>query len=139
MENNIINFMIDVLEDKLDNYEGMLLYGADISYSLLEEENANGTYTFSASEAIEWIKNYFDDISEVVSNIEFSMGAESVPNAFIEPERFMVVCMLEVASVLCSNCEIIENNWNNDIELSEENIKIIKEELENQRNSRFNS
>lgn len=139
MDNNIMNFMIDVLEDKLDNFEGTLMYGADMGYGLLEEENSNDTYTFSADEAMEWIKKYFDDIREVVSSIEFNLGAENVPNAFLEPETFMVNCMLEVSSVLCSNCKFIDDNWNNEIELSEENIKIIKSQLEEQRNSKFSA
>lgn len=139
MDNNIMNFMIDVLEDKLDNFEGTLMYGADMGYGLLEEENGNDTYTFSADEAMEWIKKYFDDIREVVSSIEFNLGAENVPNAFLEPETFMVNCMLEVSSVLCSNCKFIDDNWNNEIELSEENIKIIKSQLEEQRNSKFSA
>lgn len=137
MENNIMNFMIDILKDKLDNFEGILMYGADMGYGLLEEENSNDTYTFSADEAMEWIKKYFDDIREVVSSIEFNLGAENVPNAFLEPETFMVNCMLEVSSVLCSNCKFIDDNWNNEIELSSENIEIIKEQLEAQRNSKY--
>ena len=139
MDNNIMNFMIDVLEDKLDNFEGTLMYGADMGYGLLEEENSNDTYTFSADEAMKKKKKYFDDIREVVSSIEFNLGAENVPNAFLEPETFMVNCMLEVSSVLCSNCKFIDDNWNNEIELSEENIKIIKSQLEEQRNSKFSA
>ena len=52
MENNIMNFMIDVLTDRLDDFEGNLIYGADMGYSLLDYENSNGTYTFNAQEAL---------------------------------------------------------------------------------------
>lgn len=137
MENNIMNFMIDVLTDRLDDFESNLIYGADMGYSLLDYENSNGTYTFNAQEALEWINKYFSDICEVVADIEFNMGAESVPNPFLEPEKFMVICMLEVANRLCSNCAYIDENWNNEIELMTENIQIIKEQLEAQRNSTF--
>ena len=132
---SLANFMVDVLCDKLDEYEGSgaLMYGADMGYGLLEEENVNGSYTFDAMEAINWIGEHFEEVREIVAEIEFSMGAESVPNPFLEPERFMVVVMLETSSMLCSQCALIDENWNNEFELTDEAIATIKQQLEAQR------
>lgn len=134
---NIMNYMIDVLLDKLDNYEGQTMYGADMGYELLEEENANGTYTFDENEALEWIKEYFDDCREVMTSVEFNMGAENVVNAFQEPEKFMVVCMLEVSSRLLGNCALVDEYWNDELELNTENIETIKKQLEAQRDNKY--
>ena len=88
------------------------------------EANCNGSYTCNALEAENFIKEYFSDIGEVVEDIKFNLGAESIPNPFIESERFQVVIMLEMSNALCSQCPFIDENWNNSIELTEENIKL---------------
>jgi hypothetical protein len=136
---NIMNFVINVLEDKLENLkgEGMTMWGADMGYELLDEENTNGTYTFDSEEASNWIKEYYDDTREVAADMEFNMGAEYIKNPYTEPEVFMVQCMLEVSSRLCSNCEFVDEHWNEEIEFTDENIELIKQQLEAQRDTEY--
>ena len=124
------NFVIDAMIDELNEMEGREIYGADIGYEIFDEANCNGSYTCSTIEAENFICKYFSEIGEVVEDIKFNLGAEFIPNCFLQSEKFQVVIMLEMSNSLCGQCEFVNNNWNNEIELTEENIKLIISQLE---------
>ena len=124
------NFVIDAMIDELNEMEGREVYGADLGYEIFSVASRNGSYTCSTIEAENFICKYFSEIGEVVEDIKFSLGAEFIPNCFLQPEKFQVAIMLEMSSSLCGQCEFVNSNWNNEIELTEENIKLIISQLE---------
>ena len=128
------NFVIDAMIDRLNEMEGREIYGADIGYEIFDEANCDGSYTCSTIEAENFICKYFSEIGEVVEDIKFNLGAEFIPNCFLQPKKFQVVIMLEMSNSLCGQCEFVSNNWNNEIELTEENIKLIISQLEELKN-----
>ena len=124
------NFVIDAMIDELNEMEDREIYGADLGYEIFSVASRNGSYTCSTIEAENFICKYFSEIGEVVEDIKFSLGAEFIPNCFLQPEKFQVAIMLEMSSSLCGQCEFVNSNWNNEIELTEENIKLIISQLE---------
>ena len=130
MENNVTNYVIDCIIDRIDDWEDMTVYPCDFGWELFENENASGSATYDAEEAKNWIKQYFDTIGGVAESIIFGIGADFLANPFVEPEKFMVQIMLEVSSMLVGQCEIMEQNWNNELELSEDVIATFKAQLE---------
>lgn len=127
------NWMIGEMEMELSNMIGNTTYGCDLGYGIFETANVDGSYTYSTHKAKEWIREYFDELGDVVEEIQFNLGENSVANCFNEPEKFMVQIMLESSSSLIAQCKTVEENWNNEIELTEETIKQIIEELREQR------
>ena len=75
----------------------------EITYTLWETENANGSITCNAYESKEWIKNHFDDLDEVVE--EYHFGTGELLNPFSSPERFQVIITIEVT------CDLISEVW----------------------------
>ena len=124
------NFVIDAMIDRLNEMGDREIYGADIGYEIFDEANCNGSYTCSTIEAENFICKYFSEIGEVVEDIKSNLGAEFIPNCFLQSEKFQVVIMLEMSNSLCGQCEFVNINWNNEIELTEENIKLIISQLE---------
>ena len=124
------NYVIDAMIDELNEMEDREIYGADLGYEIFSEANCNGSYTCNAIEAENFICKYFSEIGEVVEDIKFNLGAEFIPNCFLQSEKFQVVIMLEMSNSLCGQCEFVNTNWNNEIELTEENIKLIISQLE---------
>lgn len=122
-------FMITAISEQLEYMEGQEVYGADLGYEVFREANCNGSYTYNAYEARQWVKEYFDELGDVVEDIKYNLGAECISNVFNEVEKFQVVCMLELSSSLLGQCTTINNNWNNSLELTEDNIKQIISEL----------
>lgn len=124
------NFVIDAMIDELNEMEDREIYGADLGYEIFETANCNGSYTCDAQEAKEFIKDYYEDIGDVVESIEFNLGKGSVCNCFNEPEKFQVQIMLEMSSSLIAQVSIVDENWNNEFTLTKETIEKITKELE---------
>ena len=130
LENNKIkDFVKDIIVNELYNYENMSFYGCDLGYGLLEGYNIDGVYFYNSYRAIEFIKENFEDFGEIVEEVSFQLGVESIPNIFENPDRFCVVCFLEVASYILGRCGFVDKMWNEEIVLTEEVVKQIESEL----------
>ena len=57
----------------------------------------------------------------------------NAPNPFDEPEKFQVCVLLEGAQYLFSKCETVDENWNEEIELTPKIIRKICKELRAQK------
>ena len=128
-DNEIKDFVKDIIIDRLHDYKGVEVYGCDMGYELLETYNVDGVYFYSNDKAIDFISKHFRDFGEIVEEIKFHLGSENIPNVFDYPDRFCVVCFLEVGGYILGQCKYVEDNWNNSFEITEEVIKIIENEL----------
>lgn len=127
--NKIKDFVKDIVIEQLYNCKDNSFYGCDLGYGLLEGYNIDGVYFYNNYKATEFIKENFEDFGEIVEEVTFQLGSENIPNIFEEPDKFCVVCFLEVASYILGKCKFVDDNWNNEIELTEEVIKTIENEL----------
>lgn len=130
LENNEIkDFVKNIVIEELYNYKDISFYGCDLGYGLLEGYNIDGVYFYNNNEAIDFISKHFRDFGEIVEEIKFQLGRDNIPNVFEYPDRFCVVCFLEVAGYILGQCKYVEDNWNNSFEITEEVIKTIESEL----------
>lgn len=135
LENNPIKeFVKEEIIDKLENLKGFeeQHYMCDLSYTLFESENMNGAYFCSNYTAKKWVNKNFEHIGEIAEEIKFQFDAEYANKILLDifdnPDRFIVVIVLEVASYLISRCETAEKNWNENITLTDEILdNLIKE------------
>lgn len=114
--------------DNLDAYVGTDVYGCDLSFTLTEEINVNGSATFSRQKAMDYIKEWFDEAAEVYDYQMENYGSVS-QNPFENPEAWMVCMIIEGCSSLLSQCKCVDNIWNDEVELTEELAEQIKEEI----------
>ena len=84
------NFIVD----NLDAYVGTDVYGCDLSSTLTEEINVNGSATFSRQKAIDYIKEWFDEAAEVY-NYQVENYGRATQNPFENPEAWMVCMIIE--------------------------------------------
>lgn len=134
LENNKIkNDVIDMLIDKLNEYEDNEYYSCDLACYLLEQENIYGNIFSTEIENIKYINNNFYYFGEIVEELILSLGAENVPNVFLKPCAFIIMIYLEVADYLISQCQYIKDNWNDKLVLDENIIEILTKQLEDQR------
>ena len=122
--------MVDVLKDKLDEYEGNMVFCGDLGYELLQQYNVDGSYTYDTSKAIEWVKMHFEEFEDILTEMK-EVGIGSVAHVFENPEAFQVQIMLFVASDLLGQCKTVDECWNDEIILDKDIIDKIKEELDN--------
>lgn len=120
----------DFIVDNLDVYVGTDVYGCDLSSTLTEEINVNGSATFSRQKAMDYIKEWFDEVAEVYDYQVENYG-RATQNPFGNPEAWMVCMIIEGCSSLLSQCKCVDNIWNDEVELTEELAEQIKEEIKN--------
>lgn len=118
----------DFINDNLDDYIGTDVYGCDLSHTLTEEINVNGTATFSRQKAMDYIKEWFDEAAEVYNYQMENYGSVS-QNPFENPEAWMVCMIIEGCSNLLGQCKCVDNIWNDEVELTEELAEQIKDEI----------
>ena len=121
-------FVKEEIEIRLKDLVGNNVYLEDLGYRLFEYENINGIY-YNRYEAIQWIKDYFEELDEVVEEYEIEFG-DSVPNPFSEPEKFQIVIILYIANRLTSNAIYNTNlDVDSEVELTNDIINTILEVL----------
>lgn len=130
METNYEQFITDIKQEiveKLNDYKGSSIYGCDLAYTLFEGENCNGTVLFSTYATKEFIKENFDLFGELLEYWSDNVG-ESL-NPFSEPEKCHVILLLESAQSILSDCKLVEQKWNDKIELTDSMIKKLKKQV----------
>lgn len=97
---NLEQWVLSEMADHLRYWKGEdhELYLEDLAFELFDNENMIGSYDCSAYRATQWVKEYFDDLEEVVDDMKNEWG--SVANPFDEPECFQVQVVLFLASNL---------------------------------------
>ena len=120
-------FCKEYICDHLDEMEGVTVYGCDLAYTLCENDNINGTMTYNRKAAVDYICEWWYDCAEFSEYEKQNLGERSDP--FENPEAFMVRMVIEGISYLLSQCSVIDENWNDQIELTADIISEIKEEI----------
>lgn len=96
--NNLEKDVLHRMIDELDCMEGRDGYVSELAFSLFEVANRDGTLTYSAEEAKQWIMTHFHDLADVVEEMEREW--DITPNPFANPEAFMVQGVLYLAESL---------------------------------------
>lgn len=94
LEKDVLSMMIDNLYT-LEGYDGNV---SDIAFDLFACENASGSITYSAWRATEWIKDHFEDLGDVVEEVQNEGDIKL--NPFSNPEAFQVQVVLYLAEQL---------------------------------------
>ena len=95
-------FVKEEIEIRLKDLAGNNVYLEELGYGLFENENINGTYSYNRYDSIQWIKDYFEELDEVVEEYDDEFGY-SVPNPFSEPEKFQLIIILYISNKLVYN------------------------------------
>ena len=124
-----IPFCKDYLKEQLDEYEGQTHYACDLGYILTEGINADGSFTYSRELAKDYLKEWWDEAGDYAEYEKFHFGGY-VHNPFENPEAYTVCMVIQGICGLLSKCELIDSNWNDEIELTEDNICRLKDEID---------
>lgn len=126
---NFNELTVELLEEDLENYEGEKITACELAWTLTQAYNVDGTITYNTQKSIDLIHEYWWDIADIYSEYVGELGHCEI-NIFESPEAFLTLIFIQNAENLIAHCEIIKNNWNENIELNRKNIEIIKKQLE---------
>lgn len=130
MDADFKSWLEEMISDALDDYKDHSrdVYGAELAYTLFEGQNIDGSVTYSTYAAKEFIKEHWDAAGDYHEYMKENFG-EVTHNPFDNPEAFQVGMLLEGAQQLLSDCAIVQENWNNNIELNACTTAFIKDDL----------
>lgn len=115
------------IADALDENIRETVYGSELPYKLFEGENIDGSVTYNTYEAKEFIKNHWDDASEIaqylMENFDISL------NPFENPEKFHVCMLLYGAEDIINESQFVGEHWDEQYELTSENVAEIKSDI----------
>lgn len=115
----IRNLIKDEIKDMIMDYEDV--YGCDLAYEMYN----NDYYIIGTYKAKQFLKEYFDDMTECLEQYEEEIG-EAYPG-ITNPEKLATLLALSVAQDVLCESKTLDECW--DCRLTEENLEAIKEEL----------
>lgn len=128
LEKDVLSRMID----KLDDLEGRDGYVSELAFTLFENENINGSMTYSTYKAEQWITEHFHDLADVVEDMAADL--DITPNPFANPEVFMLQVVIYLAEELVYESAYLQRGRDEEeidaITYDEETIALIRREWE---------
>lgn len=123
------DFAKDYILDRIEDYEGQLVYISDLPYKITETDNCNGCVFYSTKKSLDFIANYRYDVGEIYEEWCNETGSHK-PNPLLEPDTFCVMVFIECVSRVLYECKTFKelSFESGMVELSKDIIeKIVKE------------
>ena len=116
----IRNLIKDEIKDMIMDYENV--YGCDLAYEMYN----NDYYIIGTYKAKQFLKEYFDDMTECLEQYQEEFG-ETYPD-ITNPEKVATLLTLFVAQDVLCESKTLDKCWNERL-LEESDLKRIAEEL----------
>lgn len=120
-KNHIIN--------NLPDHEGENVYMCDLGIDLTQAINCDGSFTYSRALAMDYLREWWDEAAQYWEYEKMNFG-ENIHNPFDNPEAYTVCMVIEGVNALLSRCAFVDDNWNDQITLTKEDIETILAQLE---------
>jgi len=127
---SLLNYCKNYIIDTLPEYEGQQVYGCDLGSYITEGPNADGSLTYSREEAKQYILNWWDEVADYYEYAKTNFGGP-VNNPFENPEAFMVEMVINGVDSILAHVKVVNDNWNDELELTPEVIGEITSDVEN--------
>lgn len=123
------DFCKETIKNELSARIGGTYYACDLGQDLTRGMNCDGTFTYSTELAKEYLREWWWDASDYFQYEKDNFG-ENFHNPFDNPEAYIVCMVIEGVRSLLSQCNEIDDAWNDKIELTEELVGSIIEQLD---------
>lgn len=118
----------EYLINELENHSEVTVYACDLGIELTDGICRNGTVENSTVGTIEKMKDYWNEYGSVFAYMEDNYG--KALNLFDNSGGFDAEAYCIIAGDILSNCDFIDENWDQEIRLDEETVKKIIYEIE---------
>lgn len=117
----IVQWASNYIKDNLPDWEGQEVYGCDLGNDLTEGPNVNGIYE---DDSWGFISTHINDARDEYDYEKDNFG-EVLHNPFEDPEAFVVCMLINTVNDILSQVPLVEEYWNDKLELTQENIEAI--------------
>lgn len=110
----------DFIIDNIEEFIGGNYYVNELGNMLTMGINADCSATYNRNEAIEYLKNWWQEVGDFMEYYKNYIGNLEV-SPFLEAEKFHVIMIIHGIDNLLSQCDVIQELWENDeTELTQE-------------------
>ena len=124
-----VDYVKNFIKDNLYRLENKSIYGGNISFFITEIVDLEETATFDKLQAMQYIKEWFFVAAEIY-NYEIQTYKEIRVHPFKNPEKYMVLMLVEGVAKIIDNCKFIKECWNEEIVLTTDVIDSILAEVD---------
>lgn len=119
----------EFVSDHIDGFIGQTFHASDFASELTMGINVDGSATYSTYHAMLYLQEWWSDCADYW-NYEKDNFGENRWNPFENPEAYHVSMVIEGVQSLLSQCSVIEENWDDEIEITQEVVDSILSEIE---------
>ena len=121
----------DKIFDWLDDNEGVSVYGGELASEITMDDNNDGAFILYKKNAENFIKKFWDEASETYDDhvANFGKSDSFIPNPFSDPEKYTFFMEDWGVNNIISQVELVNDNWNDEMELTPEIIGCIKNQI----------
>ena len=121
---NIKQVVIDEITDQLQNREGQEIYACDLGNELLNTDY----YIIGTYEARQFVKEFIDEFNDLIEYQKSEYGEVLFESQ--EWERIAGQIVLTFGENALGQCDLLSDNWNDKIELTEKFIAELLNQLD---------
>lgn len=123
----ICDWAIDYIKDELPEWEDQTVYGSDLAYEITEEPNNDGFYIFGTQASRDFLRKHSKDVKDEIKYEEMKFGESADPKR--DPEGFVVRMLINTVADVLAQVPIVNEHWDDKLELTKEVIDEILDAL----------
>lgn len=114
--------------DSIDDHEGESVHMSDLDSLLIKSDDMTGSITCNTWRAQQYIKEWFESMTDFYEHAKDQYDGP-IHNPFESAEAFMVEAVASGIRSILSQCDTVDENYNDELELTPKIIKQIKKEV----------
>ena len=124
----LLEYSVNYIVNRLQDFKGNTYNDSyELANDLTMSDNMSGSFTYNTYDAQQYIKDWFNELGDILEQYEFQMGETLTVNPFTDSEKFHGIIVMFKIEWLLSHLEIL--SIKDEITLDDKTIKAITDEL----------
>jgi hypothetical protein len=124
----LLEYSVNYIVNRLQDFKGNTYNDSyELANDLTMSDNMSGSFTYNTYDAQQYIKDWFNELGDILEEYEFQMGEPLTVNPFTDSEKFHAIIVMLKIEWLLSHLEIL--SIKDEITLDDQTIKAITDKL----------
>jgi len=124
----LLEYSVNYIVDRLQDFKGNTYNDSyELTNDITQHDNMSGSFTYSTYDAQQYIKEWFNELGDILEQYEFQFGEPLTVNPFTDSEKFHANIVILKIEMLLSDLECLKDK--EQITLDDQTIKAITDEL----------
>jgi hypothetical protein len=124
----LLEYSVSYIVDRLQDFKGNTYNDSyELANDITLHDNMSGSFTYNTYDAQQYIKDWFNELGDILEKYEFQMGEPLTVNPFTDSEKFHAIIVMLKIEMLLSDLECLKDK--EQITLDNQTIQAITDEL----------